>query len=160
LLRAERTILTPIAQVVHSQPLTMPRHPGRIVLIFAMAIANEALRFAMHRRQERPKLASTVSGCKTPFELAETQSAFVGSSTNDYQKKAEMFVHQAQNSAINLIFSQTDPTRTDQFVCPRNCFRPRAISLSPLVGSEKDSKDARLLEIAPSKIQVGVSLRS
>lgn len=65
-----------------------------------MAMANEALRFAAHRLEEQAKLASAVSSCKTPFELAETQSAFVRSTINDYQKKAEMFVHQAQSSAI------------------------------------------------------------
>jgi len=63
-------------------------------------MANEALHFAAHRLEEQAKLASAVSSCKTSFELADTQSAFVRSTINDYHKKAEMFVHQAQNSAI------------------------------------------------------------
>ena len=46
------------------------------------------------------KLASAVSSCKTPFELSEIQSTFVSSTINDYQKKAKMFVHQAQNPAL------------------------------------------------------------
>jgi hypothetical protein len=65
-----------------------------------MAMANEALRFAAHRLEEQAKLASAASSRKTPFELAETQSAFVRNTINDYQKKAEMFVHQAQKTAI------------------------------------------------------------
>lgn len=65
-----------------------------------MAMANETLRFAAHRLGEQAKLASAASSCKTPFELAETQSAFVRSTINDYQKKAEMFVHRVQETAI------------------------------------------------------------
>jgi hypothetical protein len=65
-----------------------------------MAMANEALRFAAHRLEEQAKLASAASSCKTPFELVEAQSAFVRSTVNDYQKKAEMFVHQTQKTAI------------------------------------------------------------
>jgi hypothetical protein len=37
---------------------------------FPMAMANEALRFAAHRFEEQAKLASAMSSCKTPFELA------------------------------------------------------------------------------------------
>jgi len=65
-----------------------------------MAMTNETLRFAAHRLEEQAKLASAASSCKTPFELAETQSAFVLSTINDYQKTAEMFVHQAQKTTI------------------------------------------------------------
>lgn len=65
-----------------------------------VAMANEALRFAAHRLEEQAKLASAASSCKTPFELAATQSAFFRSTISDYQKKAEMFVHQAQKTAI------------------------------------------------------------
>ncbi len=65
-----------------------------------MAMANEALRFAAHRLEEQARLVSAASNCKTPFELAQTQSAFVRSAISDYQKKAEMFVHQVQKPAI------------------------------------------------------------
>ena len=95
-----------------------------------MATANEALRFAAHRLEEPAKLASAVSSCKTPFELAEIQSAFVRSTINDYQKKAAMFVHQAQNRAIRSHIQPNRPCEDSQFVCPRNCFRPHAISIS------------------------------
>jgi hypothetical protein len=89
---------------ITNEPFVMTAKPTveafkRYFFDLPMAMANEALRFAAHRLEEQAKFASAVSNCKTPFELAETQSAFVRSTVNDYQKKAEMFVHQAQNSA-------------------------------------------------------------